>query len=88
MEALAAGDVGLYMTTQELARDPPRDFEPQKMFLGPNKYSLQRFPMKNIPWAWVTFVGVGTARAGAGRGGPASADGRAGAAARGESQRF
>ena len=34
----------------------PRDSEPQKLLLAPTKYSLWRFPIKNISWAQVTLL--------------------------------
>jgi hypothetical protein len=37
-------------------RTPPRDSDPQKLSLGPNKYSLWRSPIE-ISWARVTFPG-------------------------------
>jgi hypothetical protein len=44
---------------------PPRESDPQKLFLRPKKDSLRRFSIENISWAQVTFLGVGIARAGA-----------------------
>ena len=32
--------------------------------MGPKKYSLWRFPVSNISWAQIIFLGVGIARAG------------------------
>jgi hypothetical protein len=40
--AVEAGVDGVVATT------PPRDSEPQKLCLGPKKYSLWRFPIENI----------------------------------------
>ena len=47
--------------------EPPRDCDPQKLCLASKKYLLWRFPIENISWAQVTFLGVGIARVGIGQ---------------------
>ena len=45
----------------ELVSIPPRDSDPQELFLGPKKYLLWIFALENISWAQVTCLGVGIA---------------------------
>jgi hypothetical protein len=55
---------------RERVEGPPRDSDPQKLLLAPKKCSLWRFPVENISWVQVAFLGVGIARAGRGPAGP------------------
>jgi hypothetical protein len=44
---------------------PPRDSDPEKLFLRPKTHSLWEFPMRNIPWAQIRFLRARIASTGA-----------------------